>query len=65
MVFAVTVPLLNGYLRLFITEWVSAPADEQDSSYFLWRYLVLTFCIIVGGACATLSLAFLYLYFSQ
>ena len=65
LMLAISVPILNGYLRLFITDWVSVSLEEQDSSYFIWGYIALSLASVVAASLATLSIAFLYLYFSQ
>ena len=61
---AVSVPILNAYLRLFITDWVSAPLEDQGSSYYIWGYVLLSSSTLVAACIATLSIASLYLYFS-
>ena len=51
-------------LRLFITDWVSAPLEDQGSSYYIWGYVLLSSSTLVAACIATLSIASLYLYFS-
>lgn len=63
LVFTLSAPLLNGYLRLFITDWVSV--SQQDSTYYVWGYTILSLATILAAGISTLFIAFLYLYFSQ
>ena len=57
--------IIQGYLRLFITNWVSLSFEQQQDSYYSWGYLSISIGAIAIAMISSISLISLLLYISN
>ena len=56
VLFTAATPFMQGYLRYFITNWVSLPFSQQQEAHYSWLYSAVSLACI--GIATTASIAF-------
>ena len=65
MLYTTSPAIMQGFMRLFITNWIALPFSQQQESYYPFAYIAISLSCIVISTSSSLAIIWLVLYISN